>query len=212
MGRDDIVLCDTGAVKMWMARLYPTYRPNTCLISNGLATMAFSLPGAFAAKLVHPERRVLAAMGDGAFAMSMAEIETAVREGVHFVDPGVGRRRLRADRVEAGHPLRAHGGGRRSTTRTSSSSRRASAPRATRSARPTSSLPTLEKALADDAVSIIACPVDYARERPADRTAGRPHRIDLTGRRGRTSVPGLARGRADRIEATAPTPNSPGRA
>ena len=47
--------------------------------------MAFSLPGAIAAKLVHPERKVLAAMGDGAFAMSMAEIETAVREGVHIV-------------------------------------------------------------------------------------------------------------------------------
>ena len=80
MDREDIVLCDTGAVKMWMARLYPTYRPNTCLISNGLATMAFSLPGAFAAKLVHPERKVLAVMGDGAFLMSVAEIETAVRE------------------------------------------------------------------------------------------------------------------------------------
>ncbi|MGZ5297964.1 MAG: acetolactate synthase large subunit, partial [Actinomycetota bacterium] len=85
MDHDDIVLCDTGAVKMWMARLYPTYRPNTCLISNGLATMAFSLPGAFAAKLVHPERKVLAAMGDGAFLMSVAEIETAVREDVPFV-------------------------------------------------------------------------------------------------------------------------------
>ncbi len=60
-------------------------RPNTCLISNGLATMAFSLPGAIAAKLVHPDRKVLAAMGDGAFAMSVAEIETAVREGVHIV-------------------------------------------------------------------------------------------------------------------------------
>ena len=65
MGRDDIVLCDTGAAKMWMARLYPTYEPNTCLISNGLATMAFALPGAIAAKMVHPERRVLAVMGTG---------------------------------------------------------------------------------------------------------------------------------------------------
>ena len=104
--REDIVLCDTGAVKIWMARLFPTYAPNTCLISNGLATMAFALPGAFAAKLVHPERKVLAAMGDGAFLMSAAEIETAVREKVHFVilvwvDGGV-----RADRLEAGHPLR----------------------------------------------------------------------------------------------------------
>src|SRR6185437_11938171 len=79
LGPDDIVLTDTGAAKMWMARLYPTYRPNTCLISNGLATMAFSLPGALAAKLVHPERKVLAAMGDGAFMMSVGEIETAVR-------------------------------------------------------------------------------------------------------------------------------------
>ena len=79
------MLCDTGAVKIWMARLFPTYAPNTCLISNGLATMAFALPGAFAAKLVHPERKVLAAMGDGAFLMSAAEIETAVREKVHFV-------------------------------------------------------------------------------------------------------------------------------
>jgi acetolactate synthase-1/2/3 large subunit len=51
LGRSDIVLADTGAVKMWMARLYPTYEPNTCLVSNGLSTMAFALPGAIAAKL-----------------------------------------------------------------------------------------------------------------------------------------------------------------
>ena len=85
MDREDIVLCDTGAAKMWMARLYPTYEPNTCLISNGLATMAFALPGAIAAKMVHPERKVLAVMGDGAFLMSAAELETAVRERVPIV-------------------------------------------------------------------------------------------------------------------------------
>ena len=50
LGESDIVLVDTGAVKMWMARLYPTYKPNTCLISNGLSTMAFALPGAIAVK------------------------------------------------------------------------------------------------------------------------------------------------------------------
>src|SRR6478609_10944654 len=81
----DIVLVDTGALKMWMARLYPTYTPNTCLISNGLSTMAFALPGAFAAKLAFPDRKVLAAVGDGAFLMSSAEIETAVREHVPIV-------------------------------------------------------------------------------------------------------------------------------
>jgi acetolactate synthase-1/2/3 large subunit len=46
LGREDFVLVDSGAVKMWMARLYPTYRPNTCLVSNGLSTMGFAVPGA----------------------------------------------------------------------------------------------------------------------------------------------------------------------
>src|SRR5579863_8928669 len=69
LGRSDIVLADTGAVKMWMARLYPTYEPNTCLISNGLSTMAFGVPGAIGAKLARPDCRVLAAVGDGAFMM-----------------------------------------------------------------------------------------------------------------------------------------------
>jgi acetolactate synthase I/II/III large subunit len=82
LGRHDIVLADTGAVKMWMARLYPTYEPNTCLVSNGLSSMGFSVPGAIAAKLAHPERKVLAATGDGAFLMNSQELETAVREGV----------------------------------------------------------------------------------------------------------------------------------
>jgi acetolactate synthase-1/2/3 large subunit len=85
MARDDIVLVDTGAVKMWMARLYPTYAANTCLISNGLATMGFSLPGAIAAKLANPDRKVLAVMGDGSFLMNSQELETAVREKVPLV-------------------------------------------------------------------------------------------------------------------------------
>jgi acetolactate synthase I/II/III large subunit len=67
-------LADTGAVKMWMARLYPTYEPNTCLTSNGLSAMAFALPGAIGAKLAEPGRRVLAATGDGAFLMKSQEI------------------------------------------------------------------------------------------------------------------------------------------
>ena len=85
MGRDDIVLVDTGAVKMWMARLYPTYAVNTCLISNGLSTMGFALPGAIAIKLARPERKVLAVMGDGGFLMNSQELETAVREKIPFV-------------------------------------------------------------------------------------------------------------------------------
>ncbi len=80
MGDKDIVLVDTGAVKMWMARLYPTYQPNTCIVSNGLSTMAFALPGAIAAKLAFPDRKVLAVAGDAGFLMNSMELETAVRE------------------------------------------------------------------------------------------------------------------------------------
>jgi len=82
MGREDIVLADTGAVKMWMARMYPTYEPNTLLVSNGLSSMGFSVPGALAARLAHPDRKVLAATGDGAFLMNSQELETAVRENI----------------------------------------------------------------------------------------------------------------------------------
>ncbi|HZE15767.1 MAG TPA: acetolactate synthase large subunit, partial [Mycobacterium sp.] len=77
LGRSDVVLVDTGATKMWMARLYPTYERNTCLISNGLSTMSFALPGALGVKLARPECKALAAVGDGAFLMNSQEIETA---------------------------------------------------------------------------------------------------------------------------------------
>ncbi|WP_263390754.1 thiamine pyrophosphate-dependent enzyme [Loigolactobacillus binensis] len=82
---DAIVLVDTGAVKMWMARLYQTYLPNTCIIDNGLSTMAWTLPGALGAKLARPERVVVAVMGDGSFMMNSQEIETAVREHLHLI-------------------------------------------------------------------------------------------------------------------------------
>ena len=85
LGDSDIVLADTGAVKMWMARLYPAYQPNTCLVSNGLSTMAFTLPGAIAAKLAYPDRKILAVMGDGSFLMNAQELETAIRERTPFV-------------------------------------------------------------------------------------------------------------------------------
>src|SRR4029077_8770663 len=85
LGRSDVVLVATGAAKMWMARLYPTYERNTCLISNGLSTMAFVLPGAMGAKLAKPGVKVLAVVGDGAFLMNSQEIETAVRERIPLV-------------------------------------------------------------------------------------------------------------------------------
>jgi acetolactate synthase-1/2/3 large subunit len=160
MGRQDIVLCDTGAAKMWMARLYPTYAPNTCLISNGLATMAFALPGAFAAKLAFPDRKVLAAVGDGAFLMSAAEIETAVREHVPivilvWVDGGYGLIGWKQD-IHFGRRAAVSFDNPDFVRYAESFGARGYAIRAAGEL-----LPTLRKALDDDAVSVIACPVDY---------------------------------------------------
>jgi acetolactate synthase-1/2/3 large subunit len=86
LGKEDILISDVGAHKIWIARMYPCYRPNTCLISNGLAAMGIALPGAIAAKIVHPERKVLAVSGDGGFMMNCQELETAVRLGTPFVN------------------------------------------------------------------------------------------------------------------------------
>ncbi len=77
----DIVVSDVGAHKIWIARLYQAYEPNTVIISNGFAAMGISLPGAIAAKLVHPERRAIALCGDGGFLMNSQELETARRIG-----------------------------------------------------------------------------------------------------------------------------------
>jgi acetolactate synthase-1/2/3 large subunit len=79
LGPDDIVVSDVGAHKVWLARLFPAQRPNTVVISNGLASMGIALPGAIAAKLVHPDRRVVAFCGDGGFLMNVQELETARR-------------------------------------------------------------------------------------------------------------------------------------
>ena len=85
MGPDDIVISDVGAHKMWIARHYHCHSPNTCIISNGFAAMGIAIPGALAAKLVHPDRKVIAATGDGGFMMNCQELETALRVGTPFV-------------------------------------------------------------------------------------------------------------------------------
>jgi acetolactate synthase-1/2/3 large subunit len=79
MGRDDIICLDNGIYKLWFARMYETYEENSVLLDNALATMGAGLASAMAAKLVHPERRVLAICGDGGFMMNSQDLETAVR-------------------------------------------------------------------------------------------------------------------------------------
>ena len=85
LGPHDILLSDVGAHKMWIARYYQCDEPNTCLISNGFCSMGFALPGAIGAKLVQPDRRVLAICGDGGFMMNLQELETAKRIGANIV-------------------------------------------------------------------------------------------------------------------------------
>ena len=85
MSPEDIVISDVGAHKMWMARHYHCDRPNTCIISNGFAAMGIAIPGAIAAKLVHPDKKVVAVTGDGGFMMNCQELETALRAKTPFV-------------------------------------------------------------------------------------------------------------------------------
>lgn len=161
MDDSDIVLADTGAIKMWMSRLYPTYQPLTCLTSNGLSTMAFSLPGALGAKLAYPERKVLAVMGDGSFLMNSQEIETAVREKIPlvvliWVDGSYGLIKWKMDIEEGAHDTVDFGN-----------------PDFVKYAQSFGAngylinsaeelLPTLNKAFSEGGVSVIACPVDYS--------------------------------------------------
>src|SRR5947208_4713835 len=85
LGRDDILVSDVGLHKLWIGRMFPAYEPNTVLIANGLAGMGFAVPAAIAAKLVHPQRKVVAVNGDGGFLMNCQELETARRIGTPFV-------------------------------------------------------------------------------------------------------------------------------
>ena len=85
LGREDILVSDVGMHKLWIGRMFPAYEPNTVLIANGLAGMGFALPAAIAAKLVNPDRKVVAVCGDGGFLMNVQELETAVRLGTPFV-------------------------------------------------------------------------------------------------------------------------------
>lgn len=156
----DIVISDVGAHKLWMARLYGAEQPNTCIISNGFASMGIALPGALAATLAHPGKRVVAVTGDAGFLMNSQEIETAMRLGVAFVvliwnDHGYGLiewkqqlhyqrtgnvRFTNPDFVQYAHAFGAQG---------------------FRVERAEDLLPILTRALATPTVTLIDCPVDY---------------------------------------------------
>jgi acetolactate synthase-1/2/3 large subunit len=171
LGREDIVLVDTGALKMWMARLYPTYAPNTCLISNGLSTMGWTVPGALGAKIARPQAKVLVATGDGSFLMNSQEIETALRMRLPiviliWVDDAYGLISWKMD-MEIGHNV---------DTRFANPDfvryAESFGAKGYRIEAADELLPTLRTALADDTVSVIACPVDYTANTELIRSLG----------------------------------------
>ena len=171
MGPEDIVISDVGAHKMWMARHYHCDRPNTCIISNGFAAMGIAMPGAIAAKLVHPHRNVVAVTGDGGFMMNCQELETALRVGTPFVtlifnDGGYGLIEWKQHNhfgqsafVHFGNPdfvKFAESMGLKGYRVTSTADL----------------IPTLKTALEQDVPTVIDCPVDYGENLRFTQKAG----------------------------------------
>lgn len=105
---DGLVTCDVGYNKAVTTQCWPSYRPRTFFLSNGLSSMGYGLPAALALKLATPERQVACVLGDGGFAMSMAELETGVRLGlgvlvVVLVDDALSQ--IRAGQERKGYPV-----------------------------------------------------------------------------------------------------------
>ena len=144
---------------MWMARLYPTYEPNTCLISNGLSTMAFALPGAIGAKLAAPDRKV-SPRSVTVRSHESQEIETALRERIPFVvliweDGAYGLIGWKMD-LEIGHHVEVGFANPDFVAYAESFGARGY-----RVGAASDLLPMLNEALEADTVSVITCPVDY---------------------------------------------------
>ena len=171
MAADDVVISDVGAHKMWMARHYHCDRPNTCIISNGFAAMGIAIPGAIAAKLVNPNRKIVAVTGDGGFMMNMQELETATRIGTPFVtlifnDGGYGliewKQQIHYGKsafIKFGNPdfvKLAESMGLKGYRITSA----------------IDLVPTLKKALEQDVPAVIDCPVDYRENMLFSRKGG----------------------------------------
>ncbi len=168
---EDVVICDVGSHKMWLARMYQEECPNTCIISNGYAAMGIAVPGAVAGKLVYPDRTVVAVTGDAGFLMNSQEIETAMRIGTAIViliwhDDAYGliewKQRAQFGRtsnidftnpdfVKYAESFGAKG------YRISSADELA---------------PTLKQAIADDTVVVIDCPVDYGENMKLTKKLG----------------------------------------
>ena len=161
MNMEDIAISDVGAHKMWMSRMFRCEFPNTCIISNGFASMGIAVPGAIGAKLAFPDRGIVAVTGDAGFMMNSQEIETALRLNTPIViliwtDSAYGliewkqmNQFGRKSNIDFNNPdfvkyAEAFGA------------------KGYKIEKGEDLLPTLQKALAEKTVSLIDCPVDYS--------------------------------------------------
>jgi len=168
---DDVVICDVGAHKMWMARMYRCDVPNTCIISNGFASMGIAVPGALAAKLVYPDKKIVAVTGDAGFLMNSQEIETAVRLGLAFViliwnDNGYGLIEWK-QLNQFGRPSNI-----RFTNPDFVKYAESFGAKGYRVESAADLLPTIQAALKENTVTIIDCPVDYRENMKLTETLG----------------------------------------
>jgi acetolactate synthase-1/2/3 large subunit len=85
LGDQDVITLDNGIYKLWFARNYTCYHPNTLILDNALASMGAGLPSAMVVNLLYPDKKVVAVVGDGGFMMNSQELETAVRLGLNLM-------------------------------------------------------------------------------------------------------------------------------
>jgi acetolactate synthase-1/2/3 large subunit len=83
--QDSIVTCDAGENRILMTHFYQTKAAGGFLQAAGTGPMGFAIPAALAAKLVHPDRAVVAVCGDGGFAMTMNGLMTALEHDIPIV-------------------------------------------------------------------------------------------------------------------------------
>jgi len=158
---DDVVLSDVGAHKMWMARMFQAEASNTCIISNGFASMGIALPGAIAAKLARPDKTAIAITGDAGFLMNVQELETAMRINTPIVviiwnDSNYGLIKWKQE-AQFGRESNIHFNNPDFVKLAESFGAKGY-----RIEKTEELLPTIEQAIKDDTVVIIDCPVDYS--------------------------------------------------
>jgi len=158
---DDIVLSDVGAHKMWMARMFQAEASNTCIISNGFASMGIALPGAIAAKLARPDKTAIAITGDAGFLMNVQELETAMRINTPIViiiwnDSNYGLIKWKQE-AQFGRESNIHFNNPDFVMLAESFGAKGYRVEKTEEL-----LPTIEQSIKDNTVVVIDCPVDYS--------------------------------------------------